>query len=990
MRRWMCWVMMSMLLCLSAGARSQDSEVQEARQLHEQAVALYKSSNDQQALPLAKRALEIRERVLGSEHLDTAASMRNLAQLYRVTNDYSRAEELCKRVLEIRERLAGPQHLDTAESLQDLANIYYTTGAYASAEPLYQRALAIRATVLGPEHPSVAESLRGVTRAFRQLGRYAQAEPLARRAVAIDEKVFGTEHPNTANSLLQLGNLQVSMGAYASAEASFQRALAIQEKVRGPEHPDTADPLMGLAVVYDATGAHRQAVTLLLRALAIREKVAGSEDMKTAGVLNNLAMAYAQAGDSASAETYFQRAVLVGEKAGGPEHPQVVDSLNNMALVYAQLGQLAKAEPLYQRTLAITVKQYGEEDRRTAAMLHNLAKLYRVSGAYSKSESLHLRALAIYEKILGPEHPFVANVLFSLGTLYWTAGKLGKALPRFQQARQIGAKNSERFLASGSESRTQAYLDESAAEVFKNVSFAISVGGRDAAVLGLTSVLQYKGRALDAASDSAARLRQSVRSEDRAVFEQLSQVAAELSMLTYQGSGNLSLQALRQRIGELSMRQEALEAQLASSSSRFRQQVMPTTFEAVRRALPADAVLVEWFRYRPFDPTAKSTAEEFGAPRYAAYVLGRSGDPLAIDLGAAADIDALVSEFRAAAGKSSNSEVPQRSAALSRKILEPLRVHIGRARHLLLSPDAALNLVPMAALLDERGRYLVERYEISYLTSGRDLLRIANREAVSSSNAVVMADPDYGPRLRIAQTEGPMGTGQERSEELDRGGLSFRSLPGTALEAAAINQLLQPESARLLTGEQASETNLKRVHGPRILHLATHGFFLTDQELRAAGSRSTAATGGFLTENPLLRSGLALAGANQRRSGFSDDGILTALEASRLDLQGTELVVLSACETGVGEINAGVGVTGLRRGLLLAGAQAQISSLWKVADLPTQELMVSFYQHLVKGAGPAAALRRAQREMLERPARTHPYYWAGFVPIGDWAPLASL
>jgi CHAT domain-containing protein len=143
-----------------------------------------------------------------------------------------------------------------------------------------------------------------------------------------------------------------------------------------------------------------------------------------------------------------------------------------------------------------------------------------------------------------------------------------------------------------------------------------------------------------------------------------------------------------------------------------------------------------------------------------------------------------------------------------------------------------------------------------------------------------------------------------------------------------------------------------------------------------------------LGENPLLRSGLALAGANARRSGSSDDGILTAAEAAQLDLVGTQLAVLSACETGVGTVQTGEGVYGLRRALVLAGAQAQLVSLWKVADSATQTLMVDYYQRLLKGEGRSEALRAAQLAMMRNPTLRHPYYWAAFIPIGDWTPLA--
>jgi CHAT domain-containing protein len=182
------------------------------------------------------------------------------------------------------------------------------------------------------------------------------------------------------------------------------------------------------------------------------------------------------------------------------------------------------------------------------------------------------------------------------------------------------------------------------------------------------------------------------------------------------------------------------------------------------------------------------------------------------------------------------------------------------------------------------------------------------------------------------------------------------------------------------------------LHGPRILHVATHGFFLNDQQMAVVVKPMGFDPETFspsLGENPLLRSGLALSGANLRQSGTSDDGILTAAEAAQLDLLGTELVVLSACETGVGTVQTGEGVYGLRRALVLAGAQAQLASLWKVADGPTQELIVDYYQRLLKGEGRSAALRATQKAMLANPDRQHPYYWAAFIPIGNWTPLSK-
>jgi CHAT domain-containing protein len=497
-------------------------------------------------------------------------------------------------------------------------------------------------------------------------------------------------------------------------------------------------------------------------------------------------------------------------------------------------------------------------------------------------------------------------------------------------------------------------------------------------------VLQYKGRVLDAVADNVALLRRSVQPRDRAVFEQLAEVATQLSALTYQGAGQLSAAAYRQRVDKLGQQQEALQVQLAKRSSDFRRQVSPVTLAAVRSALPEDAALVEWFRFTVFDP-AQLAAPTRRLAHYAAYVLTRHRDPVVIDMGEAELIDSLVSDFRGALSDRRRSDVKARAAALTDKLIGPLRPHLRDYRHWLISPDGSLNLIPVGALLDEWGEYLVQQVEISYLTSGRDLLRFNTRSAAKTA-AVVVANPTYGePASQIFNLQSTIQP--QRSADLDRSGLVFNPLPGTAQEAAALKTLLKIDSANLLLGSDATEARLKQLHAPRILHIASHGFFLDEQHLQSPISltRAHVAPPG---ENPLLRSGIALAGANQRRSG-AEDGILTAMEAAQLDLFGTELVVLSACESGVGEVQNGEGVYGLRRALVLAGAQTQIGSLWQVADEPTRKLMVEYYRLLLQGAGRSSALREAQRTMLAMPGRAHPYFWAGFVAIGNPAPLAE-
>jgi CHAT domain-containing protein len=254
----------------------------------------------------------------------------------------------------------------------------------------------------------------------------------------------------------------------------------------------------------------------------------------------------------------------------------------------------------------------------------------------------------------------------------------------------------------------------------------------------------------------------------------------------------------------------------------------------------------------------------------------------------------------------------------------------------------------------------------------------------------VVANPDYGQATSRTAPVAP-SLNVTFPPELDRSGLTFLPLDGVAAEGIALGFLLELDDTHVLIGNKATETRLKGLHGPKILHLATHGFFFPNEEI-AERSILPAATDPaslvrMLAKNPLLHSGLALAGVNTRGSGQKDDGILTAAEFARLDLAGTQLVVISACDTGLGEIQQGEGVNGLRRAVMLAGAETQVVSLWKVNDEATKLLMVDYYGRLYKGEGRSGALHSVQLKMMENPMYQHPFFWAAFIPIGDWKPL---
>ncbi|MES2355551.1 MAG: CHAT domain-containing tetratricopeptide repeat protein [Pseudomonadota bacterium] len=946
---------------------------------------LYQVKGDHaSAEPLYRRSLAIREKVLGPAHSAVAQSLNNLAWLYQAKGDYARAERLYQRSLAIWEQALGQAHPTLAASLNNLAELYRIKGDYVGAESFYRRSLAIREKALGPVHPDVAQSLNNLAWLYQAKGDYANAEPLYQRSLAIWETALGPTHPDVATSLNNLAWLYQVKGDYASAEPLYRRSLAIREKAFGPTHPAVAQSLNNLAWLYQAKGDYASAERLYQRSLAIWEEALGPAHPDVAQLLNNLALLYQAKGDYTSAEPLYRRSLAIREKALGPAHPDVAQSLHNLAWLYQGKGDYASAEPLYRRSLANVEQALGPMHSDVAYALNNLAGLYRAQGDHAIAEPLYQRSLVIWEQALGPTHPQVAVALNNLAVASWAKQDIQKALAFLTRATEIEEHNLILNLATGSEAQKQAYVATLTGRMDTVISLSLHSAVTDPAATRLATItaLRRKGRVLDAVTESMMTLHRHLAPEDQAVLDQLIGVRTQLASLVFAGSDKMGAEQYRLRIDSLTETQDVLEAKLSANSAVFSNQAQSVTIEQVQHSLPGNAVLVEWIRYRPFDPQ-KFT---YDSPRYAAYVLQATGDPAWVDLGPAASIDKMVTDFlitlKVINGDSAENLQDRLPATekfarqLDEQLMRPLRQYIGNASLVLLSPDSTLNLVPFGALRDENDHYLLERYTFSYVTSGRDLLRLQTRQP-SQQKGLLVAAPDFDGTKHPITT---LTANANNRRSMDYSLTSWEPLPGTLEEARAIGQIFP--DMEIITGANATESALKQVHGPRILHTATHGFFLPDLPANEKASNIS------IAENSLLRSGLVLTGAN-KPSSDNDDGILTALEAAGLDLWGTQLVVLSACETALGKVLNGEGIYGLRRAFVIAGAESQLMSLWSVSDEATRDLMVEYYQRLKQGEGRASALRQAQLKLLHDKQSGHPFFWAGFISAGAWDALSG-
>ena len=1004
------------------------------------------------AEPLHARALAILEAALGERHPYVAGALNNFASFYLAQGLYTRAEPLYQRALAIREAVFGKHHRTVAEPLNNLAVLYHHQGLYARAEPLYERALAIRQAALGEDHPSVAESLISLGALYTARGLYARAEPLHKRALAIREEALGEDHPDVAQSLSQLANLYMAQGRYARAGPLHERALAIYEAALGENHPYVAASLNNLARLYAAQRLDARAEPLYERSIAIREAAFGKHHLTVAEPLNNLALLYAEQGDYARAGPLYERAIELYEKAFGEDHlqlagplnnlanlyaaheryalaeplyehvleifetslgenhPQVAAALNNLAILYELQGLYARAEPLYGRALAIRKAALGEDHPDVAQSLHNIALLYMAQGLFARAEPLYERALAIHEAALGKKHPLVAVSLDHLAQLRLTQRNLPEALPLFTRAFTVSEEHLRQEVLGFSEARLARALHLLRAQEDRLYTL-VRAYPNEAGILrlALSAALLRKGRSVEELTEASRIIYRGLDPADRETFERLRGLRTELTTLAFSGPGGLSPADYQQRLKELTAQGDVLETNLARRSAPLRAlSTLPPPAEIIDRvatALPPDGALVEFVTYRDtplvHEPGA-AASQRPGHLRYLALLLFADGRARSVDLGPVEAIDAAVLRLHDALARRAVSYRPA-AQALHALAFRPLLPQLGQVRRLFLSPDGQLALVPFSALHDSNS-FLVESWDITYLTSGKDLLPRPEGIAPARS-VVVMADPAFGSSPATPLPAAPAAPAlAERPASLVRFFSSLRAdladqswppLPGSRKEAETIQGLLP--QAQLLLGPAATKHALLTLETPGVLHIATHGFFLED----AAAPTATRAVGHFgavgdagpsqRPPDPLLRSGLVLARSSASAAPSApshEDSFVTALELAGLNLWGTQLVVLSACDTGRGDIQLGQGVYGLRRALGIAGAETLVTSLWKVNDEVTHQLMEAYYRNLMAGQGRTAALRQAMRALRHR--HPHPHFWAPFLAIGKDGPLQGL
>jgi hypothetical protein len=904
------------------------------------------------------------------------------ARYWRDRGDYAKALAYGTSALDA--WLAAPD--DAAAqiaSLNLLGEAEWFRGRFAASREWHLNALDLARSALGDGHPATGTTVANLALSELSLGDFEGALRLQQQALAVTQAARGDDHPETVDRLQNLANLEVENGDYAAAQRRYEEALALTRRRFGDRSDETANLLHNLALLESRMGRPARAVGRLEEARSIWER-RGASHPYVARALDQLANAAIALGDWERAANLLLRAARI--RAADPTGRAW--NLARLASVRQSQRRTAEARELARRAQRLLAGARADQARE---VMPTLALLGEVALAQGDGRTARIRfqaSLAGFDRSLDAAHPQRARLRARLAASLLRVGDVRGAFAAAEEAERA---------RRGHLRRTVRYLAESQAldlarepPAGRDLMITIAADAREprdiAAAFG--AVVSARALVLD---EMAARADPAARRGD--ADSRLDVLRSRLAGLLYRESRQPE-RARRASMEETQAELEALERRSAAAGPQRRPAVDVGAGE-LAAALPRGAVLVSFVRYRH----ARGRLDAKPRDRYAAFVL-EAGDPAPrlIALGPADAVESAVAAWRAVLAdvsfaRSEPAEAEERARLAGRRLAErvwdPLEPAVADASLVLVVPDGPLGLVDLAALPDADGRALVDRTApLHQLSAERDVDRVPAPHA-AAERLVVLGGPDYDAGADEPQPGGDGTRAAGRSDPCDPGAsMRFPFLPGAAAEGEEVARAWRARDAggaELLLGRAATEAAFKRAapHA-ELLHVATHGFF-DDPACTVAGD-----DGARAAVSPLLRSGLALAGANRRSQPVpgEDDGLLTAAEVAQLDLRGARWVVLSSCGGGVGRVQEGEGVLGLQRAFTAAGASTVVMSLWSVDDEVTRGFMRALYTARARGWSAAECVQDAQRDLRDRlraeRGAAPPALWAPFVAVGDW------
>ncbi|MDP6117440.1 MAG: tetratricopeptide repeat protein [Planctomycetota bacterium] len=975
------------------------------------------------ALDACEQAFSIQKKKLPEGHPLLAASLDLQANLHLVLGSAERAQLLAESALAMRREVYGSEHSEIASSLRTLGLIYAKKGKGDKAADLHERALAMRRTLVGSDSPEALESLDDLVVLYEELGHYKKALPHCIAGVKLSNEHLKDDLAERMSRQDALGRLYEATGDYRNALYAFRDSLIFSRKIHGNKGPVLAAHLEQIARVHSAMGNREDALKLQKEALLLKKDLFEEGNPELATNLVSVASLHESTGKFQEALTQYKKAYALLKKEHKESHPKVVEVMTRMARLFEELGDLNEALRLTATILKIQKNELGEEHLKIAELLNQTGSLYRKLKKVDKALVAFQAALNIRKKLLGNEHIDVGTSMNNLGSLVQAMGDPFSARQLYESAlkifkRHLGEdhpqlitlQNNLAILLGGLGDRLGAkellrssmlieegvaydlidvlpqplkldFTDnmETTANIFFSLLLTSSVALREN---NSNKLIEFAWQRKNLLADFALPKRDadiSYESDEARFFaEELKTARNTLSELTFSPQPQLKGRQLSLRRKEQKLEIQRLEVELSRKSASFagQRKVEVARARDIQEVLPDDGALVEFYtiRWCDFD------RQRFKGQHIVGLSLSKSRGVRIVDVGDIKKLTGLIADFRKELSepdsKKNTALLTGSGRRLFDKLIAPFKFRLDGIRKIYIAPTDALNLLPFEALSTTAVKFLGDEYEVSYVTTGPDLL--TREKTPQAGRPALFIDPEF---------DGIIVPGEPKPRTV------FPRLKDGASEFEKFSTFFEKRlysKANAFSGINASELNLKKLQAGRVLHLCTHSYVISapvnEEELtpgQLPGERRKAVSGLF------RRTGLALSGANRRPQTGLEDGRLNAVEISRLNLKGTDLVVLSRNETDIANQNAGLAAYAITRAFQIAGAPSVMRSLWKVpVDVRQRILEQFYYNYYQRGLPPDSALKKARRSLRDykEPGKDgypydHPFYWAAYVLV---------
>jgi len=957
------------------------------------------------AEPLFKEALKMNRNIYKGDHPSIAGCLNNMAVFYDGRGDYKQAETLYKEALEMRKRLFKEDHPDLARSINNMAIFYTGRGDFKQAEPLLEKALEMSRNIFPDDHPELANCINNMAYFYKERGDYKKAEPLYKEALKMYRRIYTGDHPSLAGCINNMGIFYYSRGDFKQAEPLYIEALEMTRRIFTEDHPDLAGSINNMAYFYNERGDYKKAEPLYKEALEITRRYFTSDHPDLARSIISMAIFYNSRADYKKAEPLYNEALEMYRRIFKDDHPDLANGINNLAVFYDDKDNYKYAEPLYIEALEMYRRLFKGDYPMLANCINNVGMFYAVRGDYKQAEFLLNEALEMKRRLFKGDHSDLASSINIMAYFYAAKGDYKQTELLFIELMSVCYKLINNYFPSLSEKEKEQFYSTISKYYCHFNNFAALLYKKSPKLIEsmFNNQLLTKGMLLSASGNVRSRI---ISSNDTTLIELFSRWKDKKEYIAklYQLS-NAQLREKNINLDSLEQVANDIEKELSLKSELFAKEYEKKNivWQDVQSKLKDGEAAIELIRFNYFDKVWTDTVYYAAlivtknTKEYPELVLLRNGNELDLKYN---EVYQKVIELQRE-NRISKEESDSIMSELYNQYWKPIEEKLHGISKVYLSLDGVYNLLNLETLINPAtGKYLIDEIDLQLITGTKDLVFSAHEMTRKDNIADLFGRPNYKlnkeSRQKLAMNL-KKGEKQYFSENTlrDLSRLNINDLPGTEIEINNISKVMKDKSwdVNVFKGDSALEEAVKAIDNPKVLHIATHGYFLSDNEFERKSEARQLSTKTFgiesskAYENPLLRSGLLFAGAereldtNYIPTSLTDNGILTAYEAMNLNLDNTELVVLSACQTGLGKIKNGEGVYGLQRAFKVAGAKAIIMSLWKVSDEATQELMTSFYTKWLEGKTKRQAFHEAKHEMII--LHPEPYYWGAFVMLGE-------